>query len=68
MGTIDGGLGGAIFAMRKTLVMLLVLFLAVGALAVAGCGGEKAEDGEYESLDEQVSDGIVSTFIEGGNQ
>ena len=61
--------------MRKTVVLFVVLFLVVGVMAVVGCGnGEESDDavesveideGEYESLDEPVSEGIVGTFVEG---
>ncbi|MBU4173412.1 MAG: hypothetical protein KKB90_04520 [Actinobacteria bacterium] len=61
--------------MRKIVVLFVVLFLAVGVMAVVGCGnGEESDDavenveGDEEgtiSLDEPVSEGIVGTFIEG---
>lgn len=61
--------------MRKIVVLFAVLFLAVGVMAVVGCGNSEESDeavesvevdeGEYESLDEPVSEGIVGTFVEG---
>jgi len=63
--------------MRKIVVLLVVLFLIVGVMAVVGCGngeeGDNAvesvevEEGEYESLDQPVSEGIVGVFVEGAS-